>query len=178
MIQKNWFFYKHSPPFFFRISRLFPWYPDFIVKRQAKMLKLRNSWANITFLEKKITFPQKIPPDARIAVETNWEKNYRPSVFFIKLQRSVEEYINFKYNFPQNLPRISRSCSESGKKANVSLLKKKFSYIVPADIYSCFANPDKTFPPMSRKLQKFSENPEVFKTSFLKCCSLRVPLDT
>ena len=157
------------------------------------MLKLQNRWANKIFLKKKITFPQKMPPDARIAVETNWEKNYRPSVFWIKLHRSVEEYINFKYNFPENLPRIPRlrvsqiwrKFSQEGKKllrirknSECLYFEKHFSYIVPADIYCCFANPDKTFPPLSRKLQKLSENPEVFKTSFRKCCSLRVPLDT
>ena len=106
------------------------------------MPKLQNRWANITFLKKKITFPQKMPPDARIAVETNWEKNYRPSAFWIKLQRSVEEYKKFQiYFFPQKLPRIPRlrvsqiwrKFSLEGKKllrigkiANVSLLKKKF----------------------------------------------------
>ena len=158
------------------------------------MPKLQNRWANITFLKKKITFPQKMPPDAQFAVETNWEKIYRPSVFWIKLQRSVEESEKFQTCFSaQKLPRIprlrvskiwrkflleGRNCSESGKIANVSLLKKKISYIVPADIYCCFANPDKTFPPLSRKLQKLSENLEVFKTSFRKCCSLRVPLYT
>ena len=157
------------------------------------MLKLQNRWANKIFLKKKITFPQKMPPDARIAVETNWEKIYRPSVFWIKLHRSVEEYINFKYNFPENLPRIPRlrvsqiwrkfslegkKLLRIGKNSECLSFEKKFSYIVPADIYWCFANPDKIFPPLSQKLQKLSENPEVFKTSFRKCCSLRVPLDT
>ena len=158
------------------------------------MPKLQNRWANITFLKKKITFPQKMPPDARIAVETNWVKNYRPSAFWIKLQRSVEEYKKFQiYFFPQKLPRIPRlrvsqiwrkfslegkKLLRIGKNSECLSLEKKISYIVPADIYCCFANPDKTFPPLSRKLQKLSENPEVFKTSFRKCCSLRVPLDT
>ena len=145
------------------------------------------------FSEKKFTFPRKMPLDARIAVETNWEKIYRPSVFWIKLQRSQEEYIYFKCNFPQNLPRIPRlrvsqiwrKFSLEGEKllrirknSECLSFEKHFSYIVPADIFCCFANRDKTFPPLSRKLQKLSENPEVFKTSFRKCCSLRVPSDT
>ena len=73
------------------------------------MLKLQNRWSNVTFFKKKNTFPQKIPPDARTAVETNWEKIYRPSVFWIKLQRSVEESEKFQICFfPQKLPRIPR----------------------------------------------------------------------
>ena len=158
------------------------------------MLKLQNRWANVTFFKKKITFPQKIPPDTRIAVETNWETIYRPSVFWIKLQRSVEESEKFQTCFsPQKLPRIPRlrvskiwrkfllegkKLLRIGKNSECLSFEKIFSYIVPADIYCCFANPDKTFPPLSRKLQKLYENLEVFKTSFRKCCSLRVPLYT
>ena len=44
-----------------------------------------------------------MPPEARIAVETNWEEIYRPSVFWIKPQRSVEEYKKFQIYFsPKN----------------------------------------------------------------------------
>ena len=141
------------------------------------MLKLQNRWANITFLKKKITFPQKLPTDARIAVETNWEKIYWPSVFWIKRQRSVEKIKKFQlYFFPQKLPRIPRlrvlqiwpkfslegkKLLRIGKNSECLSFEKNFSYIVPADIYCCFANPDKTFPPLSRKFQKFSENPEI-----------------
>ena len=90
-----------------------------------------------------------MPPDARIAVETNGEKFTDQAFFWIKLQRSKEDYINFKYNFPQNLPRIPRlrvsqiwrkfslegkKLLRIGKNSECLSFEKKFSYIVPADI--------------------------------------------
>ena len=109
MIQKNRFFYKLFHPFVSVLVGCFLDTLTFFVERSTKMLKLQNRWSNVTFFKKKNNFPQKIPPDTRIAVETNWEKIYRPSVFWIKLQRSVEESEKFQICFfPQKLPRIPR----------------------------------------------------------------------
>ena len=96
---KKRFIYKLFPPFFSVLVGCFLDTLTFFVKRWTKVLKLQNRWVKKTFLKKKITFPQQMPPDARIAVETDWEKIYRPSVFWIKLQRSVEEYKKFQICF-------------------------------------------------------------------------------
>ena len=90
---KNDFSTNSFLQFFFCLSRLFLWHPDFFLsKDKKKLLKLQNRWTNKTFL-RKITFNQKMPLDARIAVVTTREKTFRLSVFWIKVQRSVNDYI-------------------------------------------------------------------------------------
>ena len=138
---KKRFFYEFFPPFFFCISRLFLWHPNFFsVKRQEKLLKLQNGWTNKTF-PRKITFNQKVPLDARIAVVTTRENTFRLSVFWIKVQRSVKDYKYLKKCFSRitfthsqiagfaNLAKVfarSRKTLRIGKKANFSVFKKLF----------------------------------------------------
>ena len=116
-----------------------PWL--LFVKRQKKMLKLQNSWTNITFL-RIIIFNQNMPLDARIAVVTIREKTFRLSVFLDQIPKKSERlYIFEKNDFPQLVPRLIRwrvsKISQSfapevrkslriGKKAKFSLCKNFF----------------------------------------------------
>ena len=111
MIKKKTIFPQFFPPTFFCISRLFLWHPDyFFVSRQEKLLKHQNRWTNKTFI-KKITFSQKTPLDARIAVVTTREKIFfRLSVFWIRDRKKCEKlYIFQKLFFPKNF-HVYRDC--------------------------------------------------------------------
>ena len=119
MILKKQVFYKFYPPIFLCISRLFLWHPDIFCRKTNKFAQTPKQLNKYNFFKKKITFPQKMLLDARIAVVTTREKNYRSSVFRIKIQRSVKDHINFKRFFPLKLPRIRR--------LRVSQLWQKFS---------------------------------------------------
>ena len=131
--------------------------------------------------------------DARIAVVTTREKTFRLSVFWIKVQRSVKDYIILKKCFSPNtsthsqnagfanLAKVfttSRKNAQNRKKSEFFSFQKSFSIFCSLGYLLLFCQPWKNFPPLSRKLQKLSERPEVFKTSFEKCCSVSFHLDT
>ena len=67
--------------------------------------------------------------------------------------------------------------SESEKIANYSLLKRKYHKLFPRTSIAVLPTLKKFFPPLSRKLQKLSDNPRVFNTSIRKCWSVSVALD-
>ena len=147
------------------------------------------------FFLKNSTFSQKKSLDARIAVVTTREKNFFPTKRFLdQSPKKVWKIIYIsKIDFPQKLPRIHRLRvsqlwqkislevnigSESEKKNEFfSFWKKVFINCSHGHIL-LFCQPWKVFPSLSRKLQKFFENPRVFKTSIRKICSVSVPLDT
>ena len=92
MIYRNDFSTNFFLLFFVLVGCFLDTLTFFLSKDKKKLLKLQNRWTNLTFPRKK-TFFQKMPLDARIAVVTTREKTFRLSVFWIKVQGSVKEYI-------------------------------------------------------------------------------------
>ena len=65
-----------------------------------------------------------------------------------------------------------------GKKKRIFLFQENFHEPFPRTYNSVLPTLRKSCPQLSRKLQKVSKNPQDFKTSIRKCCSVSVPLDT
>ena len=149
------------------------------------MLKLQNRWTNKTFFRKNLLLRKCLWTRGLQLCQPGKKFSFRLSVFWIRVRKKCERlYIFQKLFSPKTFTDTqiagfagSKHWLRIGKKSELFSLEKKFSKTVPADIYCCFANTEKCFPPLSRKLQKLSETPRVFKTSIRKCCSVSVPLD-
>ena len=118
--------------------------------------------------------------------------SFRLSVFWIRVRKKCERlYIIQKLYFPKNFHGYidcgfrnsgeffagSKHSLRIGKNSELFSFEKKFHKLFPRTAIAVLPNLKKNFSPLSRKLQKISESPRVFKTSIRKCWSVSVPLD-
>ena len=141
----------------------------------------------------KLSFPKNIPLGEGIAVVKTLRKFTESWFFFLKIRKSLKHYINFqkKKFFLQNIHGyVGGRFHNSGEffaksekqppriEKRVFLFGKNACYIVLVDIYCSFGNTEKSLPPLSQKLQYYSGKSTIFRNSFLKFCSVSVPLNT
>ena len=115
-------------------------------------------------------------------------KNLPNQGFFSQNSKKFEILYKFsKKVFPPKHPRIRWwQISQSLKVKNnrpesrkeFFSLEKMSCYIVLVDIYCSFGNTEESLPPLSQKLQYNSGKSTSLRNSFLKFCSVSVPLNT
>ena len=118
--------------------------------------------------------------------------SFRLSVFWIRVRKKCERlYIFQKMFFPKNFHGYidcgfrnsgeifagGKHSLRIGKNSELFSFERKFHKLFPRTSIAVLPNLKIFFSPLSRKLQKLSENPRVFKTSNRKCWSVSVPLD-